>query len=455
MLKLFQKEQRDKITRLLSVMLPIIGTQVAIIGMYFFDASMSGQAGDVDLAGAAIGGNLWMPIQTGFNGVLFAGMPLVAHLLGAGERDKIKVVVCHGLLLGAIFSLLVILGGLLAVPIVLDHMGLEPDVEYVAIRYLWGVALGILPFFLVTPLRCLVDTLGYTQLSMKIYMLALPINALLNYVLIFGKLGLPRLGGIGAGLATGLTFWILLAMFVAAITRLPNFEQYHIFAKVKTAKEVFKEYLKIGVPMGVSIFMETSIFGVVALFVAKFGTEVIAAHQAALNFSSVVYMIPLSFSMALTIVIGVEAGAKRFEMAKDYIIIGLQMSLLCTCCYVTLEYLLREQVALIYSSNPQVVDITVHFIMYAILWEFSDAVAAPIQGILRGYKDVNATFWAGVFAYWGVALPLGLYLDYICGYGPDSYWISLILGVTACAVALSLRLLWVQRKIKEGKFIIE
>ena len=84
MLKLFQNQQRDKIKRLLSVMLPIIGTQVAIIGMYFFDASMSGQAGDVDLAGAAIGGNLWMPIQTGFNGVLFAGMPLVAHLLGAG-----------------------------------------------------------------------------------------------------------------------------------------------------------------------------------------------------------------------------------------------------------------------------------------------------------------------------------------------------------------------------------
>ena len=82
MLKLFQKEQRDKIRRLLSIMLPIIGTQIAIIGMYFFDASMSGQAGDVDLAGAAIGGNLWMPVQTGINGVLLAGMPLIAHLLG-------------------------------------------------------------------------------------------------------------------------------------------------------------------------------------------------------------------------------------------------------------------------------------------------------------------------------------------------------------------------------------
>ena len=455
MLKLFQKEQRDKIRRLLSIMLPIIGTQIAIIGMYFFDASMSGQAGDVDLAGAAIGGNLWMPVQTGINGVLLAGMPLIAHLLGAGEKDKIKVVVRHGLLLGTFFALLVILGGIIFAPIFLSYMGLAPDVEYVATWYLVGVGIGILPFFLISPLRCLVDTLGYTHLTMKIYMLALPINACLNYVLIFGKFGLPRLGGIGAGVATGLTFWILLLMFLFVVTRLPNFKEYHLFDKVKIAKEVFKEYLKIGVPMGVSIFVETSIFGVVAFLVAKFGTEVIAAHQAALNFSSVVYMVPLSFSLALTIVVGVEAGAKRFEMAKDYTIIGLQMSLLCTCCYVGLEYIWREQVALIYSSNPQVVDITVHFIIYAILWEFSDAVAAPIQGILRGYKDVNATFWAGVFAYWGVALPLGLYFDYVCGWGPDAYWISLIIGITACATALSLRLVWLQKKIKDGKYLEE
>ena len=455
MLKLFQKEQRDKIRRLLSIMLPIIGTQIAIIGMYFFDASMSGQAGDVDLAGAAIGGNLWMPVQTGINGVLLAGMPLIAHLLGAGEKDRIKVVVRHGLLLGTFFALLVILGGIIFAPIFLSYMGLAPDVEYVATWYLVGVGIGILPFFLISPLRCLVDTLGYTHLTMKIYMLALPINACLNYVLIFGKFGLPCLGGIGAGLATGLTFWILLLMFLFVVTRLPNFKEYHIFDKVRTTKEVFKEYLKIGVPMGVSIFVETSIFGVVAFLVAKFGTEVIAAHQAALNFSSVVYMVPLSFSLALTIVVGVEVGAKCFERAKDYTIIGLQMSLLCTCCYVGLEYIWREQVALIYSSNPQVVDITVHFIIYAILWEFSDAVAAPIQGILRGYKDVNATFWAGVFAYWGVALPLGLYFDYVCNWGPDAYWISLIIGITACAAALSLRLVWLQKKIKEGKALVE
>ena len=106
MLKILHKDYKDKVKRLLSVMLPIIGTQIAIMGMNFFDASMSGQAGDADLAGAAIGGNIWMPVQTCFAGILLAAMPLIANLLGAGEKEKISTVVRHGMLLAVAFSVL-------------------------------------------------------------------------------------------------------------------------------------------------------------------------------------------------------------------------------------------------------------------------------------------------------------------------------------------------------------
>lgn len=123
MLKILQSSQQDKLKRLLSVMLPIIGTQIATIGMNFFDASMSGQAGAVDLAGTAIGGNIWMPVQTGINGVLMAGMPLVAHLLGAGEKYKINIVVRHGLLLAIAFAVLVIISGIIGLPLLLHGTG--------------------------------------------------------------------------------------------------------------------------------------------------------------------------------------------------------------------------------------------------------------------------------------------------------------------------------------------
>ena len=448
MIKALNRNYRDKLHRLLSVMVPIICTQIAIMGMNFFDASMSGQAGDVDLAGAAIGGNIWMPIQTGLSGILMAAMPLVANLLGAGEKQKIMVVVRHGLLLALCFALLVLVGGAAFLPHFLQNMGLAPEVYHVALWYLGGLGLGVIPFFMITPLRSLVDTLGYTHLTMRIYLLALPINACLNYVLIFGKLGLPRLGGIGAGVASGLTFWLLLCVFAFVLTRLEPFKGYDVFGFVRPKASWLKEYLRIGVPMGVSIFMETSIFGVVALFIAKFGTETIAAHQAALNFSSLIYMLPLSFSLALTIVVGVEYGAKNYQGARNYVTIGLQTSLGIAGFYMLAEYFLREQIALIYTTNPDVVALVKVFLLYAIGWQAGDAIAAPIQGILRGYKDVDATFWASMLAYWGICLPLGLFLDYKVGNGAFAYWQSLDCGVISSATLLSLRLIWLQKRLK-------
>ena len=447
MIKALDRNYRDKLRRLLSVMLPIIRTQIAIMGMNFFDASMSGQAGDVDLAGAAIGGNIWMPIQTGISGILMAAMPLVANLLGAGEKEKITVVVRHGLVLALGFALLVLGCGIAFLPHFLQGMGLAPEVYHVALLYLAGLGLGVVPFFMITPLRSLVDTLGYTHLTMRIYLLALPINACLNYVLIFGKLGLPRLGGVGAGVASGLTFWLLLAIFAWVVSRLEPFKSYHIFGFVRPVYSWLKEYLRIGVPMGISIFMETSIFGVVALFIAKFGTETIAAHQAALNFSSLIYMLPLSFSLALTIVVGVEYGAKNYQGARDYVTIGLQTSLGIAGFYMLAEYFLREQIAFIYTNNVEVVALVKVFLLYAIGWQAGDAIAAPIQGILRGYKDVNATFWASMLAYWGICLPLGLFLDYKVGNGAFAYWQSLDCGVISSATLLSIRLIWLQRRI--------
>ena len=447
MIKALDRNYRDKLRRLLSVMLPIICTQIAIMGMNFFDASMSGQAGDVDLAGAAIGGNIWMPIQTGISGILMAAMPLVANLLGAGEKEKITVVVRHGLVLALGFALLVLGCGIALLPHFLQGMGLAPEVYHVALWYLAGLGLGVVPFFMITPLRSLVDTLGYTHLTMRIYLLALPINACLNYVLIFGKLGLPRLGGVGAGVASGLTFWLLLAIFAWVVSRLEPFKSYHIFGFVRPVYSWLKEYLRIGVPMGISIFMETSIFGVVALFIAKFGTETIAAHQAALNFSSLIYMLPLSFSLALTIVVGVEYGAKNYQGARDYVTIGLQTSLGIAGFYMLAEYFLREQIAFIYTNNVEVVALVKVFLLYAIGWQAGDAIAAPIQGILRGYKDVNATFWASMLAYWGICLPLGLFLDYKVGNGAFAYWQSLDCGVISSATLLSIRLTWLQRRI--------
>lgn len=443
------KKNAVRLRRLLDVMIPILITQTAIMAMNFCDSAMSGHAGAVHLAGTAIGGNLWMPVMASLNGILLGSMPIIAHLLGRGERQNIGRVVRHTMLLATAFSLLLLVVGVLFLDRLLATFGLEPQVHYIAKMYIAAIGVGVLPFFLSTALRALVDTSGYTGITMKIYLLALPVNAFLNYCLIFGKFGAPALGGIGAGLATGITYWLEFFIFVWVVHKLPAFAPLRIFTdKFKFDMAQLRENLSLGVPMGMAIFMEASIFGVIAIFIAKFGTVIIAAHQAAMSFTSLLYMVPLSFSMSLTIVVGVEAGARRFGEALCYSLLGI-------ACNITVAVLLtvfvlfdREFIAGLYTSEPVIIRQTIGFLFYAMFFQVMDATAAPIQGILRGYKDVKATFWAGLAAYWLICLPLGCYFDYYMHFGPSSYWLSLDIGLLCAVLFLGGRFWYLQRKIK-------
>lgn len=443
------KKNAVRLRRLLDVMIPILITQTAIMAMNFCDSAMSGHAGAVHLAGTAIGGNLWMPVMASLNGILLGSMPIIAHLLGRGERQNIGRVVRHTMLLATTFSLMLLVVGVLFLDRLLGTFGLEPQVHYIAKMYIAAIGVGVLPFFLSTALRALVDTSGYTGITMKIYLLALPVNAFLNYCLIFGKFGAPALGGIGAGLATGITYWLEFFIFVWVVHKLPAFAPLRIFTdKFKFDMAQLRENLSLGVPMGMAIFMEASIFGVIAIFIAKFGTVIIAAHQAAMSFTSLLYMVPLSFSMSLTIVVGVEAGARRFGEALRYSLLGI-------ACNITVAVLLtvfvlfdREFIAGLYTSEPVIIRQTIGFLFYAMFFQVMDATAAPIQGILRGYKDVKATFWAGLAAYWLICLPLGCYFDYYMHFGPSSYWLSLDIGLLCAVLFLGGRFWYLQRKIK-------
>lgn len=443
------KKNAVRLRRLLDVMIPILITQTAIMAMNFCDSAMSGHAGAVHLAGTAIGGNLWMPVMASLNGILLGSMPIIAHLLGRGERQNIGRVVRHTMLLATAFSLLLLVVGVLFLDKLLATFGLEPQVHYIAKMYIAAIGVGVLPFFLSTALRALVDTSGYTGITMKIYLLALPVNTFLNYCLIFGKFGAPALGGIGAGLATGITYWLEFFIFVWVVHKLPAFAPLRIFTdKFKFDMAQLRENLSLGVPMGMAIFMEASIFGVIAIFIAKFGTVIIAAHQAAMSFTSLLYMVPLSFSMSLTIVVGVEAGARRFGEALRYSLLGI-------ACNITVAVLLtvfvlfdREFIAGLYTSEPVIIRQTIGFLFYAMFFQVMDATAAPIQGILRGYKDVKATFWAGLAAYWLICLPLGCYFDYYMHFGPSSYWLSLDIGLLCAVLFLGGRFWYLQRKIK-------
>ena len=440
---------RDKLRQLMILLVPILVTQCSLFGMTFFDTMMSGHASSNDLAGVGIGASLWMPVFTGLNGILFALVPIIAHFLGAERKKDIPFVVIQGVFLALAMSAVVIISGAVFVTPILDGMNLNAEVYRVAREFLVGISFGVIPLFLSTIFRCFIDTLGYTRVTMMITMSALPINIMLNYVLIFGKFGFPRLGGVGAGYASALTYWCIAFISFYVIKRMKPFRDYHVVSRLYPISLVaWKEQLTVGIPIGFAIFCETSIFAVITLLMSQFNTVTVAAYQIAINFASLLYMIPLSISMALTIAIGFEVGAKRFQDAKLYSYIGISIALVMAIfCGVGL-LIFNQQVAGLYTEDVEVFKLAQEFLIYAIFFQLSDAIAAPIQGSLRGYKDVKVTFIMALISYWVVGLPLGYVLAGYDQFGAFGYWIGLILGLAFGAVCLSIRLIAVQGKSK-------
>lgn len=407
---------------------------------------MSGHAGHYDLAGVAIGANLWMPVYTGLNGVLLGITPTLSQLNGAGRHKDMPFVVVQGLYLASALTICTLVAGAALVKPLLEYMQLDPEVHHIAYNFLAALSVGFLPLFLSAVLRNFIDSLGYTRITMLITLCALPLNILLNYLLIFGRWGFPQLGGVGAGYASAITYWFVLLMTAAVFLWKSPFRKYHIFGKLYAISFRFwRTLLKVGIPIGGAIFCEVSIFGAVAVLMAEFGTGVIAAHQAAINFASLVYMVPLSIGMALTIAVGFEIGAQRPADAKQYSYLGIGIALAIAFITGISLYIFNYQVARLYSSNTEIVELIQSFLLYAIFFQLSDAVAAPIQGALRGYKDVKITLVMALVSYWIMGAPTGYILAKYFGLGPYGYWIGLIAGLAVGAIVLAVRLVRVQR----------
>ncbi|KMM38390.1 MATE family efflux transporter [Guptibacillus hwajinpoensis] len=437
---------REKIKLLFIILYPILITQVGLYSMNFVDTIMSGRAGANDLAGVAIGSSLWVPVFTGLSGILLAITPIVSHYIGAKQQERVSFSVLQGIYLSIVLSLLILVAGSLIINPVLQLMDLNDSVRSIAKEYLIGLSFGIIPLFIYSVLRSFFDALGETRTTMLITLMSLPINVLFNYALIFGKFGFPELGGVGAGYASAITYWFILFISLFVVLKVRPFQGYAIFKKLHPISlSNWKEQLKIGVPIGFSIFFEVSIFAAVTLLMSMYTTETIAAHQAAINFASLLYMIPLSISMALTIAVGFEVGGGRLKDAKQYSYLGIAfavgMALLSALCL----FIFNDTVALWYTTNETVFELIKVFLIYAIFFQLSDAIAAPIQGALRGYKDVNVTLVMSLISYWIIGLPSGFLLAKYTAFGPYGYWVGLSAGLFVAAVTLFIRLRHVQK----------
>lgn len=441
---------RRELRALLYLAGPIMAAQLATTGMSFVDVSMAGQYSALDLSAIALGSSIWVPVYLFVRGVLIAITPTVAHLYGAGKRCEIGGQVRQGLWIAVLMSLLCLAiieqaDGLLRL------LQVEPLMAAKTTDYLKALAFGIPAICLFQALVCYCEGMGQTKPGMVLSFMALVLNIPLNYVFIYGKFGLPELGGVGCGYTTSICLWL---MFLAMAG-------YTFFSKEHRKVGLYKQWdfpkagvinsqLKLGLPIGMAIFSEASIFSVVALVIGKLGANVVAGHQIALNVSSLAFMIPLSLSIGLTIRVGQALGAGETEQAQFSSYVGIATTLVTATFTASVMLFLPGAVTAVYTQNPEVALLAGELLVYAALFQYADGVQVAANGALRGYKDTRIPMMLIIFACWGVALPLG----YILGLtnwivepmGPHGLWIGLLTALTVCAALLAARLRFIIKR---------
>lgn len=438
---------KKDIKKLLSVMIPILVAQVSTAGVTFINTTMAGHAGADDLAGVSVGAGLFYPLLASIIGLLMAGTPLMAQLIGRKERESLPFIVRSGMVIGLSVWALFTAAYFFFIDDLLASLALETAVEHIA-RYYLMTMIGVVFFLaLMIPLRCLTDTAGSTSISMKLFLMAPVINGIFNYLFIYGHGGMPALGGIGAGLATMMTYGFLLGLFLLVVMKSKDLGGRQIFSSLALRSKDLREYLVVGVPSGLSIFMEMSLFSLIIVFLSRYGTDALAAYQIADNFASLVYMLPVSCSMALTILIATAVGAGDMTLARRYKKAGFVVAMAGAMMTASFTVLFRNSIGSVYTDDAAVALIAGQFLIYSAGWQLFDAISTPIQGILRGLKDTRISFILMVLAYWGGCFPMSLFLDSHTALGADSFWLGLDFGVGCSAFLMVLRLLYVERKL--------
>ncbi|WP_411750988.1 MATE family efflux transporter, partial [Serratia sp. (in: enterobacteria)] len=214
--------------------------------------------------------------------------------------------------------------------------------------------------------------------------------------------------------------------------------------------QALKRLIGIGLPVALALFFEVTLFAVVALLVSPLGIVAVAGHQIALNFSSLMFVLPLSLGVGATIRVGHRLGEGSVEGARIAAYAAIAVGIAMASCSALFTAAFRESIALLYNDNPAVVTMASHLMLLAAIYQISDSIQVIGSGILRGYKDTRAIFYITFVAYWVLGLPSGYLLaltDYIVpAMGPSGFWFGFIIGLTFAAIMMVLRMRWLQRQ---------
>ena len=437
----------EQAKKLIAIALPILLAQVAQNSMGLVDTIMAGRVSAADMAAISVGALFG-------HGLLLALPPTISYLNGSGKRDRIAHQVRQGLWIVA--GCCIPLGLLIYhSDIVILSMDMEAKLADITIRYLRAMLFGLPAYLLMINFRCLSDGIAKTKPAMIITSFGLMLNIPLNYILIYGKFGMPAFGAVGCGIATAIVNWAMCLMMILYSKRARNQRDLKVFEKIieRPNFATLTKLLKLGFPIAIALCCEVALFALTSLFLSPLGANVVASHQITLNTSSFIFMLPMSLGMAATILVGQYLGEKAPNKAKQVSYAALIVGLSLTLFTALLTILLREQIAMIFVKNVDVIAMAGSLLILAALYQFSDTVQVISSGVLRSYKDTQAILFITLFCYWIIGMPLGYTLamtDFIVPHlGAQGFWIGFVASLTTAALLLVYRMINLQKQTDE------
>ena len=416
---------------------PVMLSQFGHIMVGVADSIMVGQLGAVPLAAASLGNVIFHLLMSFGIGVSYAITPLVSSAESSGKKGRISDLLRHATVIngsGGIFLfLLVFTGGN-----ILHYMNQPEEVAGLAIPYLNIITFSLVPLMFFQTYRQFAEGLAFTKRAMVIVIISNLINIGLNYILIFGKLGIPALGLNGAGWATLIARFIMafwMGWYIYTGKPFTAFRAGFNLALDYSVK-IFRRLLKIGLPTGLQFIFEVGAFGFAAIMVGWFGAEELAAHQIAINLAAISYMTASGLSAAATIRVSNQRGRGDIPNLRraSFWIFGMVIMFM---GFAALIFIIgRDFLPTLYIDNGSVQRQAASLIIIAGLFQLSDGLQVVALGALRGLEDVRIPTLLTFIAYWVLALPTGYVLGFTAGFGPEGIWYGLLIGLTVVAFAL-------------------
>lgn len=430
---------------LMRVVWPLVITQLSQMGMGVADTMMAGRVSAADLAGVTLGGNLYWPTMLLMSGIVMAITPSVSQLHGGGRTSEAGEVVRQALwiaLAGGVAATLLLRS---AEP--LYHLlRIDPIAIPIAVAYLSALSTGLLPLLGYMALRNLCDGLSWTLPAMCIGLSGLLLKVPLNVLFIYGSetLGVAAMGGVGCGWATALVMFYQLAAMILVVA-FSRARQARLFARFSWPRRAeIGRLIRLGVPIGITLFVEVAFFSVVGLLIGGLGVVQVASHQIAFNVSGIAFMVPLAVGLGATIRVGTNVGAGDLPRARVAGAVAMSVVLGWSLLAASAMFLFRHHIVAGFSEDGAVTEVAAALLVLGALFQLMDSAQVGATGALRGYKDTRAPALIGVLAYWCIGLPTGAALCYGVGplpaLGVSGYWWGLVVGLTLAALLLTTRL---------------